>query len=125
MKMTLNILNGILEDKANVWQQKINDIVAFNFGPNANVPQFTYESFIEKDYLNLLAALKDLVSNGVIDSSAPWWKELIATTVQKESGVKVDTDTVDDASINDDADYGYQPPLPGDAEAGIILEGLI
>ena len=125
-KMSMNILNGIQEDKANAWQKKINDIVAFNFGPNANVPQFSYESFIEKDYLNLLAALKDLVSNGVIDSSAPWWKELIATTVQKESGVKVDTDTVDDANLNDDeVDYGYQPPLPGDAEASIAVEGLI
>ena len=124
-RMSMNILNGIQEDKASAWQRKINEIVAFNFGPNANVPRFSYESFIEKDYLNLLAALKDLVSNGVIDSSAPWWKELIATTVQKESGVKVDTDTVDDATLNDDVDYGYQPPLPGDAEASIAIEGLI
>lgn len=125
-RMSMNILNGIQEDKASVWQKKINELVAFNFGPNANVPKFSYESFIEKDYLNLLNALKDLVSDGVIDSSAPWWKELIATTVQKESGVKVDTDTVDDVTLNDnDADYGYQPPLPGDAEADMILKGLI
>ena len=125
-KMTMNIFNGIQEDKANAWQKKINQLVAFNFGPNANVPRFSYESFIEKDYLNLLAALKDLVSDGVIDYHAPWWKELIATTVQKESGIKVDTDTVDDANnVDDDVDYGYQPPLPGNDEANSIIEGLI
>lgn len=125
-KMSMNILNGIQEDKASAWQKKINELVEFNFGPNAKAPQFSYESFIEKDYLNLLNNIKDLVSNGVIDSSAPWWKELIATTVQKESGVKVDTDTVDDANLEDDeVDYNYQPPLPGDAEADILVEGLI
>ena len=76
--------------------------------------------------MNLVNALKDFVNSGVIDYTAPWWKELIATTVQKESGVKVDTDTVDDANLNDDeVDYGYQPPLPGDAEASIAIEGLI
>ena len=124
-RMTMNILNGIQEDKATAWQRKINDIVMFNFGANANAPRFSYESFIEKDYLNLINAIKDLVKDGVIDEHAPWWKELVATTVQKESGVKVDTDTVDDANLDDGADYGYQPPLPGDAEAGIAIEGLI
>ena len=126
-KMTMNILNGIQEDKATAWQKKINEIIAFNFGANVVPPRFRYESFIEKDYLNLIASLKDLVNSGVIDSSAPWWKELVATTVQKESGVKVDTDTVDDTTITNDGniDYGYQPPLPGDDDVNNIIKGLI
>ena len=120
-KMTMNIFNGIQEDKAACWQEKINEVVALNFGPNANAPKFKYESFIEKDYLNLIAALKDLVSNGTIDYTAPWWKELIATAVQAESGVKVDTENVVDAPTEDDVDYGYQVPLPGHEDAEEIL----
>lgn len=118
-KMTMNIFNGIQEDKAACWQEKINEIVALNFGPNANAPKFKYESFIEKDYLNLIAALKDLVSNGTIDYTAPWWKELIATAVQAESGVKVDTENITDTP--DDVDYGYQVPLPGHEDAEQVL----
>ena len=120
-KMTMNIFNGIQEDKAACWQEKINEIVAFNFGPNANAPKFKYESFIEKDYLNLVNALKDLVNSGVIDYTAPWWKELIATAVQAESGVKVDTENIVDAPTEDDVDYNYQVPLPGHEEAEEIL----
>lgn len=119
-KMTMNIFNGIQEDKAACWQEKINEVVALNFGPNAKAPKFKYESFIEKDYLNLIAALKDLVSNGTIDYTAPWWKELIATAVQAESGVKVDTENIID-SLDDDVDYGYQVPLPGHEDAEQVL----
>lgn len=118
-KMTMNIFNGIQEDKAACWQEKINEIVALNFGPNANAPKFKYESFIEKDYLNLVNALKDFVNSGVIDYTAPWWKELIATAVQAESGVKVDTENITDTP--DDVDYGYQVPLPGHEDAEEIL----
>lgn len=120
-KMTMNIFNGIQEDKAACWQEKINEIVALNFGPNANAPKFKYESFIEKDYLNLVNALKDFVNSGVIDYTAPWWKELIATTVQAESGVKVDTENITDTPNDTEVDYGYQVPLPGHEEAEEIL----
>ena len=119
-KMTMNIFNGIQEDKAACWQEKINEVVALNFGPNAKAPKFKYESFIEKDYLNLVNALKDFVNSGVIDYTAPWWKELIATAVQAESGVKVDTENIID-SLDDDVDYGYQVPLPGHEDAEQIL----
>ena len=118
-RMSMNILNGIQEDKAACWQEKINEIVALNFGPSANAPKFKYESFIEKDYLNLVNTLKDFVQSGVIDYNAPWWKELISATVQAESGVKVDTETV--TETKDDADYGYQVPLPGHEEAEQLL----
>lgn len=120
-RMSMNILNGIQEDKAACWQEKINEIVALNFGPNVKTPKFKYESFIEKDYLNLVNTLKDFVNNGVIDYTAPWWKELIATTVQAESGVKVDIENIVDASTDDDVDYGYQVPLPGHEDAEKIL----
>lgn len=120
-KMTMNIFNGIQEDKAACWQEKINEVVALNFGPNAKAPKFKYESFIEKDYLNLIAALKDLVSNGTIDYTAPWWKELIATAVQAESGVKVDTENITEPINDTDVDYGYQVPLPGHEDAEQVL----
>ena len=119
MKMSYNVLNGIQEDKANVWQKEINTVVELNFGISAKKPHIAYESFTEKDYLNLVATLKDLVTEGVIDYNAPWWKELIATTVQKESGVKVDTAT--SSTEDNDVDYGYQPPLPGDEGVQEIL----
>ena len=117
MKMSHSVFNGIQEDKANAWQKLINEIVEMNFGISAKKPKFAYESFTEKDYLNLVNTLKDLVTDGVIDYNSPWWKELIATTVQKESGVKVDTH----ADKTEDVDYGYQPPLPGDDQAREIL----
>ena len=120
-RMSMNILNGVQEDKASCWQEKINEVVALNFGPDAKAPKFKYESFIEKDYINLVNTLKDFVNNGVIDYTAPWWKELIATTVQAESGVKVDTENVTDSPETDDVDYGYQDPLPGHEEADEIL----
>ena len=118
-RMSMNIMNGIQEDKAACWQEKINEIVALNFGPSVKAPKFKYESFIEKDYLNLVNALKDFVNSGVIDYNAPWWKELIATTVQAESGVKVDTETITEPE--DEIDFGYQDPLPGHEEAEAIL----
>jgi len=118
-KMTMNIMNGIQEDKAACWQEKINEIVSLNFGPSANAPKFKYESFIEKDYINLVNTLKDLVQSGVIDYNAPWWKELIATTVQAESGVKVDNETITEPE--EDVNFGYQDPLPGHEEAEAIL----
>lgn len=126
-KMSMNILNGIQEDKAAAWQEKIDQLVLFNFGVNAKSPKFKYESFIEKDYLNLIAALKDLVSNGVIDENAPWWKELIATAVQAESGVKVDTNNVtgNEDETDEGVDFGYQPPLPGNDEAEELVDALI
>lgn len=123
MKMTMNVFNGIQEDKAACWQEKINEIVSLNFGPNTHAPKFRYESFIEKDYLNLIGALKDFVSNGTIDYNAPWWKELIATAVQAESGVKVDTETITESE--DDVDYGYQVPLPGHEEAEGIIAKIV
>ena len=66
----------------------------------------------------------------IIDTDSQWFHELIAKVVNELSDIKVDTSQVDSKQSNDnDVDYSYQEPLPGNEDATRIineqLEGII
>lgn len=125
MEMTLNIFNGIHEDIAACFQEMINEIVEWNFGSSAKAPNFKFESFIGKDYLGLLQALQPYCQNMLIDTSSPWFEELISTAVQEQSGIKVDKETVTDDDADADVDYAMNTPLPGDDEANNLINQIL
>ena len=125
MDTTLNILNGIHEDIAAGFQVLINQIVEWNFGVNANAPNIKFESFIGKDYLALLSALQPYAQNMLVDTTSPWFEELIATTVQEQSGIKVDRDTVTEDDDEADVDYAMNTPIPGDDEANNLINQIL
>ncbi len=125
MEMTLNIFNGIHEDIAACFQEMINEIVEWNFGSSAKAPNFKFESFIGKDYLGLLQALQPYCQNMLIDTSSPWFEELISTAVQEQSGIKVDKETVTDEDEDADVDYAMNTPIPGDDEANNLINQII
>ena len=125
MDTTLNILNGIHEDVAAGFQVLINQIVEWNFGVNANAPNIKFESFIGKDYLALLGALQPYAQNMLVDTTSPWFEELIATTVQEQSGIKVDRDTVTEDDDEADVDYAMNTPIPGDDEANNLINQIL
>lgn len=127
LEMALNIFNGIHEDIAVSIQRTIDEIVLWNFGSEAKAPNFKFESFIGKDYLGLLAALQPYCQGMLIDTKSPWFEELIATTVQEQSGIKVDKGTVneDDESDLDKVDYAMNEPLPGTDEVINLIDQII
>ena len=125
MEMTLNIFNGIHEDIAACFQGMINEIVEWNFGSSAKAPNFKFESFIGRDYLGLLQALQPYCQNMLIDTSSPWFEELISTAVQEQSGIKVDKDKVTDEDEDADVDYAMNTPIPGDDEANNLINQII
>uniref|UniRef100_UPI0025CEF00F phage portal protein family protein n=1 Tax=uncultured Methanobrevibacter sp. TaxID=253161 RepID=UPI0025CEF00F len=125
MDTTLNILNGIHEDVAAGFQVLINQIVEWNFGVNANAPNIKFESFIGKDYLALLGALQPYAQNMLVDTTSPWFEELIATTVQEQSGIKVDRDTVTEDDDEADVDYAMTENIPGTDEANNLINQIL
>ena len=125
MQMTLNIFNGIHEDVAACFQGMINEIVTWNFGANAKAPKFKFESFIGKDYLGLLNALQPYAQNMLVDTTSPWFEELIATTVQEQSGIKVDRDTVTEDDDEADVDYAMTENIPGTDEANNLINQIL
>ena len=124
MQMTLNIFNGIHEDIASAFQRLINELVEWNYGSAAKAPQFKFESFIGRDYLALLAALQPYCQNMLIDTSAPWFEELIAATVQENAGIKVDKENVTE-SEDEDVDYAMTEQIPGTDEANDLINQII
>ena len=120
----LRIMNGVHDDISVEFQKAINDVVAWNFGANAKAPNFHFESFIDKDYMGLLNGLQPYFQNMIIDPSAPWVDELIATAVQEQSGIKVDT-KVTDEDDEADVDYAMTETLPGTDEANNLINQII
>ena len=125
IETTLNILNGVHEDIAASFQSDINQVVEWNFGINAKAPKFKFESFIGKDYLALLQALQPYCQNMLIDTSSPWFEELISTTVQEQSGIKVDKDTVTESDDEADVDYGMTESIPGTEDANNLINQIL
>ncbi len=126
MQMTLNIFNGIHEDIATAFQRMINEIVEWNFGTNAKAPKFQFENFIGRDYITLLTALQPYCQNMLIDTSAPWFEELIAATVQETAGIKVDKRNLnEEEDEGEDVDYAMTDQIPGTDEANNLINQII
>lgn len=122
IEMTKMIFEGLHIEMASKIQKTINKFVGWNF-VDANSPNFTFQSFEDKDIIQLLQALQPYVANLTIDPESDWFNELIANVVEKLSDVKVDLNNMkpsDDPEETADVNK-YSDPIPGTEE--IIVEG--
>ena len=126
------ILDGILTDIAQIIQRTVvNDLTSMNFGLSAKSPSFSFEKFTKKDVLKLLEIVKGFIDNGSFDSDNQSFKELLGAAFLTEADIKLDLDNVTDTTqtLNDETNFDYQPPLPGESEANDLineqLEGIV
>jgi len=114
------IMDGILADAASEIQYEVvNELTRLNFGVEANAPNIAFESFNSKDILGLLSALQPFIANGSLDSNNQAFQELLAKAFQSEADIKMDT--TEPVEQEDDADFNYQPPLPGQEDAQNLI----
>jgi len=114
IEVTKMIFEGLHIEMAAKIQKTINKFVGWNF-VDANSPNFTFQSFEDKDIVALLQALQPYVANMTIDADADWFNELIANIVEKLSDVKVDINNIrpdDDPEELEDVSK-YHDPIPG------------
>jgi hypothetical protein len=86
-------MEGIQEDMAGIFQQKIMELVDLNYNVT-KYPQFTFEPFSDEDILGLLMALQPYAKNMQIDTESEWFGNLVRTAVERHSDVitrEVDT----------------------------------
>ncbi|WP_296887186.1 hypothetical protein [uncultured Methanobrevibacter sp.] len=126
------IMDGILTDIAQIIQRTVvNDLTSMNFGLSAKSPSFSFEKFTKKDVLKLLEIVKGFIDNGSFDSDNQSFKELLGAAFLTEADIKLDLDNVTDTTqtLNDETNFDYQPPLPGESEANDLineqLEGIV
>lgn len=126
------IMDGILTDVAQIIQRTVvNDLTSMNFGLSAKAPSFSFEKFTKKDVLKLLEIVKGFIDNGSFDSDNQSFKELLGAAFLTEADIKLDLDNVTDTTqtLNDETNFDYQPPLPGESEANDLineqLEGIV
>ena len=83
------VFDGILEEIANIFQtQVINRVVEFNFGAERKAPVISFDKFTKGDMQKLFNILKDLMSQGVVDSENSAVHESIALLFKTEAGVE-------------------------------------
>lgn len=126
------IMDGILTDVAQIIQRTVvNELTSMNFGLSAKAPSFSFEKFTKKDVLKLLEIVKGFIDNGSFDSDNQSFKELLGAAFLTEADIKLDLDNVTDTTqtLNDETNFDYQPPLPGESEANDLineqLEGIV
>ena len=126
------ILDGVLTDIAQIIQRTVvNELTSMNFGLSATAPSFSFEKFTKKDVLKLLEIVKGFIDNGSFDSDNQSFKELLGAAFLTEADIKLDLDNVTDTTqtLNDETNFDYQPPLPGESEANDLineqLEGIV
>ena len=126
------IMDGILTDVAQIIQRTVvNELTSMNFGLSAKAPSFSFEKFTKKDVLKLLEIIKGFIDNGSFDSDNQSFKELLGAAFLTEADIKLDLDNVTNTTevLNDETNFDYQPPLPGESEANDLineqLEGIV
>lgn len=83
------VFDGILEEYANMFQtQVINSVVEYNFGAERKAPVISFDKFTKGDMQKLFNILKDLMSQGVVDSENSAVHESIALLFKTEAGVE-------------------------------------
>lgn len=89
-KIQKDILNmfmeGIQEDMAGIFQQKLQELVDINYDVK-KYPTFTFEPFTEEDILGLLTALQPYAKNLQIDTESEWFGNVVKTAVERHSDV--------------------------------------
>jgi hypothetical protein len=91
-------MDGIHEDLASVFQQKIQELVSYNYNTDV-FPDFSFEPLTEKDIIGLLNALKPYVDSYAISPQDAKLQELIDIAVEQYGGVKIQADEEDDTPM--------------------------
>ena len=82
------IFDGILEDSANCFQQKLDFITELNFGPGRKAPLISFDKFTSGDMKKLFEILTPLMDKGVVDSENDAVHEALALLFKAEAGVE-------------------------------------
>ena len=118
------VFDGILEEMANVIQEKINFIVDLNYGPSHKAPIFSFDKFTSGDMKKLFDIIQPLMKEGVIDSENSAVHESLALLFKAEAGVEYSNEEPE--MPEEDFDYQPNPPLVDDLNTNIIddLDGI-
>jgi hypothetical protein len=104
---------GIHEDAAIPWQELVKRLVDYNYTVE-EYPRFGFESFEEKDLLELLKALEPYAQNFLIDVQGNWFDEFIRAVMLEYADVEIEEDT--------NATTGQNTPEPTPVEVARPLE---
>ena len=114
------VFDGILEEIANTFQSKINDIVEYNFGADRKAPIIAFDKFSMGDMKLLFDIINQLISNGTIDSENSAVQESIALLFKAEAGVEY----VNTEPVMPEEDFSYQEDVTGEDMTEDILNDL-
>lgn len=112
------VFDGILEEIANVIQQKLNMIVEFNFGAEAKCPTFSFDKFTSGDMKKLFEIIKPLMDSGVIDSENSAVQEALTLLFKAEANVEY----VNTEPVMPYEDFSYQEPVTEGLTDSIITD---
>lgn len=100
------IFDGILEEKANVFQEQvINPIVEFNFGKGRKAPIISFDKFTSGDMKKLFEIITPLIDKGIIDSENKAVHESLTLLFKSEAGVEYINEEPEMPKEN----FNYQP----------------
>jgi phage gp29-like protein len=112
------VFDGLLEEIANCFQKQIiNPLTKWNFADINLAPTIAFDKFTTGDLTGLFNIIKPLIDSGVIDSENKAVQDAISLIFKKETGLHYENN-----EFNDNTDYNYQPPIPGETTATQIIE---
>ena len=112
------VFDGLLEEIANCFQKQIiNPLTKWNFTDINLAPTIAFDKFTTGDLTGLFNIIKPLIDSGVIDSENKAVQDAISLIFKKETGLHYENN-----EFNDNTDYNYQPPIPGETTATQIIE---
>ena len=103
------VFDGILEERANAFQSKINFLVELNFGSHRKAPIFSFDKFTSGDMKKLFEILTPLMDKGIVDSENDAVHESLALLFKAEAGVEY----TNEEPVMPEEDFDYQPPVDG------------
>lgn len=114
------VFDGILEEIANVIQDKLNFIVELNYGPGRKSPIFSFDKFTSGDMKKLFDIIQPLMKDGVIDSENSAVHEALALLFKAEAGVEYANEEPEMPEEN----FEYQTPVNGEHMTETIINDL-
>lgn len=117
-------LDGIHEDIAIELQSKLNEWVDMHYNVE-EYPRLRFESFEEKDIMELINGLKPLIDAMAIDPTDQWFKQVIADAVQKYTDVDMNEFLEEEEEPEEQQMVSQSEqvvPTPTEKEAGIPEE---
>ena len=98
------IFDGILEESANCFQEKLDFITELNFGKGRKAPLISFDKFTSGDMKKLFEIIKPLIDSAVIDGENSAIHEALALLFKAEAGVE----SVNEEPEMPEEDFGYQ-----------------